>query len=700
MSKDIISEFGDFRNGLYVSLDSTKAPLGSARLMKNARITDIGGISKRPGIELLGDFNTSDEPCVGFGVFVKSDVASEIPIKAYDGKLEYYSPSTLSWEFLNDGYTDGKDFGFILGLTMAGNVDKYYIGNAYEEDSYWFGVTTALTADLALLDTVIEVTSVLRDDIYVSDTSIASAATTIQATTGEEMVDDQWNNFYVYIKTGTHAGKIRKITGTVGTTRTITFDTLGTTPGLCDYEIRFTDFSATGTLVVNGSEVAYTAIPEYNKFTIAASTITGSIGDGVTSAVVTIPGNPRGNRQVALKGRRFLGNVRSGLSRDSAGTYGGSASLGSIFVSKVVDWTNLTNNYDSFEYSDPRVAGEGYIITISKGGVGTVDLKVFNDKVYIFKDSSINSIYNTADLLDTPIIKNISNAYGAITRPIQAKDDVYFMTSDKQLTSLGIVESKGADKELATNIGLNVKRFLQDKSYDRNARGEFFQNRLYLPYKEEESDSNTNGLLIYSQDGRFEGNWSLNVNSMRIYDGDLYATSSTSANCYKLETGLNDIIGEDGDNDKAYPVSFEWISNWHNLTSSNFNLQEVSMFACEGYIKLNTQLDFSLYKDFSDIPFKEFSFLGTDPQVDNDLSGAFLGAFPLGSEPLGAISSEETEDGMHHFMFMIYFEPQQAEDVSWGFTNSGLDENFQIIRAGMSLSESTCADFGNRILNI
>ena len=699
MSKDIISEFGDFRNGLYVSLDSTKAPLGSARLMKNARITDRGGISKRPGIELLGDFNTSDEPCVGFGVFVKTDVVQEIPIKAYDGKLEYYSPSTSSWEFLNDGYTDGQDFGFIKSFTMNNIVDKYYIGNAYEDDQYWTGVCTSLTADLAAIDTEAEVTSVFRDDIYISDTSIASAATTIQATTDNAMVDNQWINFYVYIKSGVHEGKIRKITGTTGATRTITFDTLGTNPGLCDYEIRYTDFLTSGTIVIGGTEVVYSAIPEYNKFTITAGA-TASSGDAVTSSIVTIPGNPKGNRMVAHKGRRYLGGVRSGMSRDSAGTYGGATALSSTFVSKVVNGLFLTNDYDSFEFGNPRVAGEGDIVPMEFGGAGMIDVIVFNDSVYTIKPTAIVGLSYSEDTDDRVIRKTISDSYGAITRVIQGQDDVYFITTDKQLTSLGIVENKGSDKELATNIGLNVKRFLQDKSYDKKARGEFFENRLYMPYKEEESDVATNGVLIYNQDGRFEGNWSLNVNSMRIYDGDLYATSSTSANCYKLETGLNDIIGEDGDNDKAYPVSFEWISNWHNLTSSNFNLQEVSMFACEGYIKLNTQLDFSLYKDFSDIPFKEFSFLGTDPQVDNDLSGAFLGAFPLGSEPLGAISSEETEDGMHHFMFMIYFEPQQAEDVSWGFTNSGLDENFQIIRAGMSLSESTCADFGNRILNI
>ena len=200
MPKQSIYEFGDLRQGLYVSLDETKAPLGSARKMTNARVTNKGGISKRRGIQLLGDFNTSTEKNAGLGVFINTNVDSEIPIKAYDGKLEYYSPKTSKWEFLNDGYTKDKDFGFILGFARTGSVDTFYIGNAYEEDSKWTGVCSELTEDLDLLDTEVVVDSVFRDDIYLDDTASSATATTIVASADITMVDDQWNNFYVILK--------------------------------------------------------------------------------------------------------------------------------------------------------------------------------------------------------------------------------------------------------------------------------------------------------------------------------------------------------------------------------------------------------------------------------------------------------------------------------------------------------------------
>ena len=94
--KEKINEWGSFRNGLYMSLDSSMAPLGSARLMTNARISTRGGITKRPGVELLGTFNVSTDRCNGFGVLVKTDVDTEIPVKAYGTILNIiHQPLTL-----------------------------------------------------------------------------------------------------------------------------------------------------------------------------------------------------------------------------------------------------------------------------------------------------------------------------------------------------------------------------------------------------------------------------------------------------------------------------------------------------------------------------------------------------------------------------------------------------------------------------
>ena len=57
--KDNFIDSERFKVGLYLLDDTTKAPFGSARIMRNMRITDRGGIAPRLGTSLLGTFNSS-----------------------------------------------------------------------------------------------------------------------------------------------------------------------------------------------------------------------------------------------------------------------------------------------------------------------------------------------------------------------------------------------------------------------------------------------------------------------------------------------------------------------------------------------------------------------------------------------------------------------------------------------------------------
>jgi hypothetical protein len=60
--KEVFIDMEKFKLGFYALEDTTKAPFGSARTMTNCQVTDRGGISPRPGTELLGTYNTA-----GFG---------------------------------------------------------------------------------------------------------------------------------------------------------------------------------------------------------------------------------------------------------------------------------------------------------------------------------------------------------------------------------------------------------------------------------------------------------------------------------------------------------------------------------------------------------------------------------------------------------------------------------------------------------
>lgn len=694
MPKESITALNRFI-GLRVYEDPTKAPPGSAKKMVNQLISDRGGITKRPGVKLLGNFNSASDRCDGFTVFRKTDSVTEIPIKKYGDKVEYYFENYGDWALLKDSYRDPSNVGFVHGFIRSGNDDWIHYGNREEYDTRWNGAVTQLNGALAGGESTITVDSVLRPDIYDDQTASASAATTLDVASAI-WAASQWINFFVHITSGVHSGKVRRITANTSTQ--ITFDTLGSDPGSCTFEIRYPLFSETGTLIYNGTEIAYSAMPTATTFTVTNAHAAAD-NSPVTVIPTTYPANPRGNRMVVLRGRRYVGNVRSGLLRDSAGTLSGAAQPGAVFVSKVVNATNLDGDLIDFTFADPRAAGEGDVIAGAYGGEGITDLAVHDDGVYMLRPHAIEAIKYSQDTNDVAQIEQISTSYGAITRPISGFDDLFFFTSDKQLTSISRVLLK-ADKEQAINIGLPVKRLLQSYGYDKNSKGAAYRNRLHLPVKNTDADTAANRLLIYNMNGFFEGEWWLPIDGMDIFNNDLYASLSNGPNVVKMYEGLNDKLGIVSDNSYEFPITSIYESNWINQTSNGFNQQEVNLFLCEGYILGGTSLDFKLYKNLQTSPFLQFTFAGTDDAVDDDFLSHFLGSLPLGIEPIGGISTNANEDGMKHFMFMVYFPFEHAEWISWGFTNTGLNQNYEITRAGMNYKEDTILDFANRLKEI
>lgn len=701
MAKERIQDLSNFI-GLRVFEDPSKAPQGSARTMVNMILSDRGGLKKRKGVSLLGSFNNTSARCRGFFVFKKTDSVTEIPVKKYDDELEYYDPGALSWSKLKDGFTTSSDFGFVHGFVRSGNNDYLHGGNQYEADFRWTGNTTLLDGAIASgAGAEIQVDSVLRPDVYANHQAAeinSTSATTIELSS-VVWAANQWVGFYVYIKDGTHVDKIRPITA--NTNDTITFDTLGSDPGSVDFEIRYPLFAASGNLIIGGNSTVqpYTSLPEHNKFAVSSIAVTAADNAPVTEEIELFYENPRGNRMEVLRARRYVANVRSGLLRDSSGTLSGAAQPGSVFVSKVVSGLYPGNDLTDFTFSATRTAGEGDIIAGAYGGEGHTDIKAHDDEVYMFKPNSIESLSYSQDTSDVPNLKQISTQYGSKMQVIKGRDDLYFITSDKQFTSLGRVRQK-AEKETALNIGLPVKRLLESYGYDKDAKGAAYRNRIHIPTKSKESDSNTNRLLIYNLDGRFEGEWWVSVDKMDLFGGELVASQSNSPNVVKLYQGLNDVLGESGDNTKAFPISTEYVTNWFNSTGSAFNQMELNLFLCEGYILGNTTLDFKLFRDFLDSPFLSFNFQGNEGTVDSEISERFLGSLPLGLDPIGAISSTPDNEGMRHFMFMVYFPFEHAEWAAWGVNCSGRDTNFEILRAGLNPKEDTILDFGNRLKTI
>lgn len=742
MSKTLTISQQNFQTGLQLLLDDTKAAFGSARKMLNVSISDRGGITTRPGTELLGQVNSSTSPIKGFFNFKKSQGAVEYPIKAYGTFLEYYH-ETAGWTKLKTGFTNEQEFGFTSSLVNTENDDFAYFCNRIEEYQRWRGSVTLLNGALVGGETTITVDSVLREPVYFSGTATSNSATTLTLSTAT-WASDMWKNFVVHI-VGT--GKVRRITGNTGTA--ISFDTLGSAPGNVAFEIRqlafplynigsvatngSTTLTGTGTnflqvyrqgdsIYVDGETVRVVAtvssntsltvtstfsttasslkhrnkrqiiyadtVIEYTDIDLATTFTVASAHAGADNIAVTIVPDvfvdaPRGNRLENLLGRLYVGNVRSAVSRDSAGALQGSDNAGSVFVSQILDPTKFT-------FAATRVAGEGDIINVPYGGGEITDIKGQESTAYIYKKNYIESLSYSQDANDFAIRDPLKTGKGSFGKVIKGVDDQYFMTIDKQYTSLGRVKLKDSTPQ-TDNFGLSIKRLLD--AYDHtDFNGIEFRNRIFSCHRTSSDETYNNVILVYNKLTRsFEGVWALPAGYFIEYENNLYYAESSGANVWKMLVGKSDVQSAS----VKYPITSDWRSNFFNVLPIKNNTQAINSVFLEGYIKANSSFTFSLYKDFSDTAALSFNFGGTEDSlmVGDDLT-RFMGSNPLALQPLGTVDAPGS-DGRMRFQFIVYFPFVYGETFSTGLQSEGKDQDWEVERISLGLKEDVSVKISN-----
>lgn len=681
--KQVFFDLEDFKKGFYALDDTTKAPFGALRVMKNAQVTNKGGLAPRPGVTLLGTHNESNKKIRGFYAYSKSFGAQKYLVKAYDDELEAISNNHLSlgWFRVKDSFTADQEFGFSTSLVNTDNQD-YMIGcNRYEPYFRWTGAITQLNGALAGGESSVTVDSTITPEIFDSKTATSNSATTLDIS-GTPWAADQWINFYVLITSGVHTGKIRKITD--NTSSQITFDTLTTGPGNCTFEIRQAMFPATGTIIYNGTEIAYTAIPTSTTFTVS-SAHAGPDNAIVVTAITSYPANPRGNRFTNYLNRMIVGKVRSAMARDSGGALSGFSSGGSIFVSKV-------NNPFDFTFQAARVAGEGDIISMPYGGDEVTDVQNQEDSAYSFKPEYIEQLQYSQDSSDLAQRVPLKPGIGSIGKTTKGSDDIYFITKDKRFTSIGRVKTKDLKPE-TENIGNPIQEFLNQCNMDDVGRGKEIENKIYIPVKSNSQVANNDIVFIYNKNhnGYFEGIWDLPMYGIEEMDGKHYFAESNGADVYEMFNGQHaDIVG-----DNRYPIVSEVATHFFNLTASKSNLQAISGLFLEGYIRPASTVTYRVWKDFETEPFLTFQFT-TDNEglLDGNNSFAFLGGKPLGIDPLGTTFSDILADGRRHFSFKVFFPYQYGNYFSIGQLSDGVDIDYETTRFALAIKEDPATKAG------
>lgn len=679
--QDRLIDIQNFRLGFLELDDTTKAPVGSLRIMRNAQVTDRGGLSPRPGTLLVGTANTTGGPCRGFFNFKKSGGSDELLIKAYDTGLQFLSKnySSQGWQRLKTGFTSGKEFGFMSSLVNTDNVDYLMFCNRYEPYQTWSGVVMQLNGALVGGETTITVDSTLLADTYESQTATASSATTLTVST-VNWATSQWVNFYVYITSGVHSGKIRKITANTGTQ--ITFDTLGSDPGSCTFQIRQLAIPASGTLILGGNTLAYSAVPTATTITTSAASATAD-KTPVTVVPTEYPAAPRGNRLANYLTRAIVANVRSALTRDSGGALQGYTAAGSYFVSKVKTPTD-------FSFSATRVAGEGDVVSAPYGGGDFTDVVSQEETFYAFKARYIEKATYSQDTNDLITRTPLKTGIGSVGKAFAGTDDVYFITQDKQITSLGRVQLK--DILPATlNIGFPIRRYLDNAVIDDVGRGAEINGKLYFPLKSNSNATYNDVLLVYNKQFKmWEGIWDIGAYALERWNDKWHYAEANGANVYQMFYQHADVIGT-----TRNPIFSEVATHFINLTPSKSNLQSISAFFVEGYIRGGTTITFNMWKDFADEPFLTFTFSTTETGLlDGSESRAYLGGRPLAIDPMGADFSDPDADGRRHFSFRVYFPYQYGNFFSVGHRSNDADIDYEITRYAVGVQYETAIPTG------
>lgn len=681
--KELFIGLEKLRQGFYALDDTTKAPFGSARLMKNCQVTDRGGIGPRPGTILLGDYNTSAFTTKGFYNFRKSFDQNEILLKTYDTYMEAYSKDNpeAGWFKVKGTFTSDKEFGFVTSLVNTDKNDYTIFNNRFDEYQRWNGAVTQLAGALVGAETEVTVDSILTDETFYSGTATANSATTLDIA-GTPWAASQWIGFYIYIPS---TGKVRLITA--NTTSQVTFSTLGAGPGNVAFEIRQLAFPLTGTIIYNGTTIDYTTIDIYNKFPVASAHAAAD-NSGVTSVPDVYPANPRGNRLTNYLNRIIVGNVRSAMARDTGGALQGYASAGSYFVSKV-------NTPTDFGFSATRVAGEGDIVSAPYGGGDITDVESQEDSAYIFKENYIEQVQYSQDANDLAVRTPLKQNVGSIGKTVKGSDDIYFITEDKKFTSIGRVKAKDI-KPQTENIGYNIKRFLDLCDFTSLGKGIEYKDKIYIPLKTDSDQSYNNSMLVYNKiTNAFEGIWDLAAFGLQKWDDGLYFAESNGVNVYQMLTGLADVVG-----DTRYPIVSEYQTHFYNLTAQKTGTQAMSGIQIEGYIRGGTTITYNIWKDFASTPFLTFNFTADEEGfLDGEESSAFLGGQPFAINPLAATFSDPDADGRRHFLFKVYFPFQYGNFFSFGQSSNGADYDYETTRFGLLMREDFSPE-NNRIKNV
>lgn len=423
------------------------------------------------------------------------------------------------------------------------------------------------------------------------------------------------------------------------------------------------DFGNTGTIVVCGTEYAYTS-----KIS-TAFTLTGTIsaecasGSGVPEAVEIFATNPKGNIYIAFDNRLLIAGVAS--------------TSQAVYFSKYGEPTT----YLDLNLVSASTDADADIFNLVEGGGAVTGLAMDENALYIFKKSIVYRVTLTDTDYTVTQLKPFdgrSQTAGLVTAggTFSGGNEIFFITPDNQIMSIQRIEN--VDFPQIEPISDNIKNTVDILNFDE-AKGIVFRDKAYFSCKSNQEVTFNDTVLVWNirertWDSPIIG-W--NASDFAVYDDgtgeNLYLSDDISPNTYRLS---DDVI------DDTFEVKANWRSKQFSFNSPEA-LKAIDSVFIEGYISQNTNLKIMLLLDedgYTESFSTTFSGTETDFIYNSDISNVF-GMTPFGAYRFG--SYDVANDKKKFRMYLNKdFRALPFYNLQLDFSSEGINEQWEITSFG------------------
>lgn len=409
-------------------------------------------------------------------------------------------------------------------------------------------------------------------------------------------------------------------------------------------------FTATGTIVVEGVDYAYTGLTGQTFTGVTPSATSLSADDAIAQKPVAYSALPKGSKIISHNGRIVMNTKPVGA------LYGGGSYVGSVL-----------NDPGDFTFSVPRDPAEGYQLIMSEGGSNITAMASYEGDVAIFKKSAVNKHTVTLDENDYPFQQQLlpydSMATGTIgcvgqKAVCSLANEVFFVSPKKIINSLQRVQRIDTPQSLPFSD--RIQNYVSDLVWDEDACSIGYEKFAYF-FGKNESGSVTNRGLRYSQ--RFDA-WDtpitgLEISSFFTKDGVLYGTLASSPDVLQLDIGTTDFATDDA---VGNPINAKLSLQRLNYGGKSHRTRSRRCFI-EGWMSKAGKLTFTVKVNESGKTFTG-TLLGTETgyQFETEGEGTF-GEDEFGAEVFGGVweDDEVLPSGVGHYRMILNF----PKTTSW-----------------------------------